>query len=201
MRRQRSEARIRAAYISFKTARSPKACHYRGQIAAVSGHNVLTQQPCQRRGGGLVAGLRPGTEFRPDIVGHLALQVPRPCAQDTFAGRAGSILRRRITPGAPSLTTGSGSGRRRRLMSWKNPLAPLLGPQGLRLHLPGPRRGSGVIVNIIGSAGEKFPPGYIYGAAGNAALMASSRARPSGPQCRPASRSASTPAPAPPTGW
>jgi NAD(P)-dependent dehydrogenase (short-subunit alcohol dehydrogenase family) len=38
------------------------------------------------------------------------------------------------------------------------------------------RRRSGVIVNIIGSAGEKFPTDYITGAAGNAALMAFTRA-------------------------
>ena len=37
-------------------------------------------------------------------------------------------------------------------------------------------RKSGVIINIIGSAGEKLPPGYIAGATGNAALMAFSRA-------------------------
>ena len=37
-------------------------------------------------------------------------------------------------------------------------------------------RGSGVIVNVIGAAGEKFPPGYIAGATGNAALMAFTRA-------------------------
>jgi NAD(P)-dependent dehydrogenase (short-subunit alcohol dehydrogenase family) len=37
-------------------------------------------------------------------------------------------------------------------------------------------RRSGVIVNIIGAAGEKFPTGYIAGAAGNAALMAFTRA-------------------------
>jgi NAD(P)-dependent dehydrogenase (short-subunit alcohol dehydrogenase family) len=37
-------------------------------------------------------------------------------------------------------------------------------------------RGSGVVVNVIGAAGEKFPPGYIAGAAGNAALMAFTRA-------------------------
>jgi NAD(P)-dependent dehydrogenase (short-subunit alcohol dehydrogenase family) len=36
--------------------------------------------------------------------------------------------------------------------------------------------GGGVIVNIIGAAGEKFPPGYIAGATGNAALMAFTRA-------------------------
>lgn len=36
--------------------------------------------------------------------------------------------------------------------------------------------GGGVIVNVIGAAGEKFPPGYIAGAAGNAALMAFTRA-------------------------
>lgn len=35
---------------------------------------------------------------------------------------------------------------------------------------------SGVIINIIGGAGEKFPPGYIAGASGNAALMAFSKA-------------------------
>jgi hypothetical protein len=37
-------------------------------------------------------------------------------------------------------------------------------------------RRAGVIVNIIGSAGEKFPTSYIAGAAGNAALMAFTRA-------------------------
>ena len=37
-------------------------------------------------------------------------------------------------------------------------------------------RRSGVIVNVIGAAGEQFPPGYIAGAAGNAALMAFTRA-------------------------
>jgi hypothetical protein len=37
-------------------------------------------------------------------------------------------------------------------------------------------RKSGVIINIIGGAGEKFPPGYLAGVAGNAALMALSRA-------------------------
>ena len=37
-------------------------------------------------------------------------------------------------------------------------------------------RRSGVIVNVIGVAGEKYPPGYIAGATGNAALMALTRA-------------------------
>lgn len=37
-------------------------------------------------------------------------------------------------------------------------------------------RGGGVIVNVIGAAGERFPPGYIAGATGNAALMAFTRA-------------------------
>ena len=37
-------------------------------------------------------------------------------------------------------------------------------------------RKAGVIVNVVGSAGEKFPPGYIAGAAGNASLMAFTRA-------------------------
>ena len=37
-------------------------------------------------------------------------------------------------------------------------------------------RKSGVIVNVIGAAGEKFPPAYIAGAAGNASLMAFTRA-------------------------
>lgn len=35
---------------------------------------------------------------------------------------------------------------------------------------------SGVIVNVIGAAGERFPPGYIAGAAGNASLMGFTRA-------------------------
>jgi NAD(P)-dependent dehydrogenase (short-subunit alcohol dehydrogenase family) len=37
-------------------------------------------------------------------------------------------------------------------------------------------RKSGVIINIIGSAGEKYPPGYVAGAVGNAALMSLTRA-------------------------
>lgn len=37
-------------------------------------------------------------------------------------------------------------------------------------------RGQGAIVNVIGSAGERFPSGYIAGAAGNASLMAFTRA-------------------------
>ncbi|HQT79925.1 MAG TPA: short-chain dehydrogenase/reductase [Rhodopila sp.] len=37
-------------------------------------------------------------------------------------------------------------------------------------------RRAGVIVNVIGSAGEKFPTNYIAGAAGNASLMAFTRA-------------------------
>ncbi len=37
-------------------------------------------------------------------------------------------------------------------------------------------RRSGVIVNVIGAAGEQFPSNYIAGAAGNAALMAFTRA-------------------------
>ena len=35
--------------------------------------------------------------------------------------------------------------------------------------------GFGVIVNIIGSAGERFDPGFITGSSGNAALMAFTR--------------------------
>jgi NAD(P)-dependent dehydrogenase (short-subunit alcohol dehydrogenase family) len=37
-------------------------------------------------------------------------------------------------------------------------------------------RRQGVIVNVIGSAGERFPSNYIAGAAGNASLMAFTRA-------------------------
>ncbi|MBV9736099.1 MAG: SDR family oxidoreductase [Acidisphaera sp.] len=37
-------------------------------------------------------------------------------------------------------------------------------------------RRSGVIVNVIGAAGEKFDPGYVAGSTGNAALMAFTRA-------------------------
>ena len=37
-------------------------------------------------------------------------------------------------------------------------------------------RKSGVIVNVIGAAGEKFPANYIAGATGNAALMAFTKA-------------------------
>jgi NAD(P)-dependent dehydrogenase (short-subunit alcohol dehydrogenase family) len=38
------------------------------------------------------------------------------------------------------------------------------------------KRGRGVIVNVIGAAGEKMNPGYIVGSAGNASLMAFTRA-------------------------
>ena len=38
------------------------------------------------------------------------------------------------------------------------------------------RRGSGVIINVIGNAGEVLDPNYIAGTTGNAALMAFSRA-------------------------
>ncbi|WP_428487224.1 short-chain dehydrogenase/reductase [Rhodopila sp.] len=37
-------------------------------------------------------------------------------------------------------------------------------------------RRTGVIINVVGAAGEKFPTNYIAGAAGNASLMAFSRA-------------------------
>ncbi len=37
-------------------------------------------------------------------------------------------------------------------------------------------RRAGVIINVIGAAGEQFPTGYIAGAAGNASLMAFTRA-------------------------
>ncbi|MGH7041201.1 MAG: short-chain dehydrogenase/reductase [Acetobacteraceae bacterium] len=37
-------------------------------------------------------------------------------------------------------------------------------------------RKSGVIVNVVGAAGEQYPPHYIAGATGNAALMALTRA-------------------------
>ena len=37
-------------------------------------------------------------------------------------------------------------------------------------------RKTGVIINVIGAAGEKFPTNYIAGAAGNASLMAFTRA-------------------------
>jgi NAD(P)-dependent dehydrogenase (short-subunit alcohol dehydrogenase family) len=44
------------------------------------------------------------------------------------------------------------------------------------IHARMAARGSGVIVNVIGAAGEKFDPDYIAGSAGNAALMAFTRA-------------------------
>ncbi len=59
-----------------------------------------------------------------------------------------------------------------------------LGAQGVRLCQPDPRLSSplmkerkrGVIINICGAGGETLSPGYIAGAAGNASLMAFSRA-------------------------
>ncbi len=44
------------------------------------------------------------------------------------------------------------------------------------IHARMVERGSGVIVNVIGAAGEKFDPDYITGSVGNAALMAFTRA-------------------------
>ena len=44
------------------------------------------------------------------------------------------------------------------------------------IHAAMKARGGGVIVNVVGAAGEKFPADYIAGAAGNAALMAFTRA-------------------------
>ncbi|MDP3658480.1 short-chain dehydrogenase/reductase [Phenylobacterium sp.] len=41
-----------------------------------------------------------------------------------------------------------------------------------RALYPGLARRKGVVVNVIGGAGETFPAGYIAGAAGNASLMA-----------------------------
>lgn len=49
-------------------------------------------------------------------------------------------------------------------ISLSRSLYPVLKPRG------------GVIVNVIGAAGEGFPPDYIAGAAGNASLMAFTRA-------------------------
>lgn len=45
-----------------------------------------------------------------------------------------------------------------------------------RALLPVLKARGGVVVNVIGAAGETFDPGYIAGAAGNAALMAFTRA-------------------------
>ena len=45
-----------------------------------------------------------------------------------------------------------------------------------RALYPTLRERKGVVVNVIGAAGETFDPGYIAGSAGNAALMAFSRA-------------------------
>lgn len=41
-----------------------------------------------------------------------------------------------------------------------------------RAMYPGLKKRKGVIINIIGSAGERLDPGYIAGSTGNAALMA-----------------------------
>ena len=45
-----------------------------------------------------------------------------------------------------------------------------------RALYPALQRRKGVVVNVIGAAGESFDPGYIAGAAGNAALMGFTRA-------------------------
>ena len=44
-----------------------------------------------------------------------------------------------------------------------------------RALYPGLRERHGVIVNVVGAAGETFDPGYLAGVAGNAALMAFTR--------------------------
>jgi NAD(P)-dependent dehydrogenase (short-subunit alcohol dehydrogenase family) len=56
-------------------------------------------------------------------------------------------------------------------------------------------RGHGVIVNDIGAAGEKFDANYICGSAGNAALMAFTRALGGKASPTTSASSASTPAP------
>ncbi len=45
-----------------------------------------------------------------------------------------------------------------------------------RALYPALKQRGGVVVNVIGSAGESFDPGYITGSTGNAALMAFTRA-------------------------
>ncbi len=45
-----------------------------------------------------------------------------------------------------------------------------------RTMYPGLKTRAGVVVNVIGAAGEQFDPNYIAGTAGNAALMAFTRA-------------------------
>ena len=82
-----------------------------------------------------------------------------------------------------------------------------LGPQGVRLHLadaralPSAARRKGVIVNVIGAAGETFDPGYIAGVAGNAALMAFTRASAAARTRTASAPSPSTPARSPPSAW
>ena len=51
-----------------------------------------------------------------------------------------------------------------------------------RALYPALKASKGVVVNVIGAAGETFDPGYIAGVAGNAALMAFTRALGKGAQ-------------------
>ena len=85
-------------------------------------------------------------------------------------------------------------------------LACVLGPQGVRLRQPLPRhlgamkeRRDGVIVNIIGYAGERLNARYIIGTTSNAGLMAFTRAVGSHRLISACASSASIPAIRPPS--
>ena len=98
-----------------------EAGYRRGQIPTVGRRNVVAQQARQRRRGRLVARRSAGLELRPDILGTLLCRLRILCAKQRWRnerGRHSSMAR--MIPGAPSLTTSSGSGKPRRRMSWKN---------------------------------------------------------------------------------
>ena len=72
----------------------------------------------------------------------------------------------------------------------------------IRALYPVLKEASGVVVNVIGAAGESFDPNYITGTAGNAALMAfTPRARPCWRRPTGCGSPASIQAPSRPSGW
>src|ERR1700675_4956886 len=57
----------------------------RGQIPGVGRRDVVAQQACERWGGRLVTGRGARLELRPDVLGHLALQVSHLVRQAALA--------------------------------------------------------------------------------------------------------------------
>ncbi|MGH7120947.1 MAG: short-chain dehydrogenase/reductase [Acetobacteraceae bacterium] len=107
-------------------------------------------------------GTLPADLSRQDEVERIAASVPTP---DILVNNAGAI-----PPGALA-QVGNAAWRK----AWDLKVFGYISLTRL-IHARMVARGSGVIVNVIGAAGEKFDPEYITGSTGNAALMAFTRA-------------------------